>query len=55
MASQGLAVTYHPGFNTTDADAVLFSLDGTLYRLSSLVLRRTTNLFASSSFMFERN
>ncbi|SJL02807.1 uncharacterized protein ARMOST_06144 [Armillaria ostoyae] len=35
MASQGLAVTYHPGFNTTDTDAVLFSLDGTPYRLLS--------------------
>ncbi|KAK0207271.1 hypothetical protein IW262DRAFT_664556 [Armillaria fumosa] len=55
MASQELAATYHPTFNTSDADAILSSLDGTLYRLPSSVLRRTTTFFASHSFMFEPN
>ncbi|PBK65366.1 hypothetical protein ARMSODRAFT_442239 [Armillaria solidipes] len=55
MASRELAATYHPTFNTPDADAALSSLDGTLYRLPSPVLRRTTTFFASNSFTFEPN
>ncbi|KAK0485538.1 hypothetical protein EDD18DRAFT_699292 [Armillaria luteobubalina] len=55
MASQDLAAAYHPTFNAPDADAILSSLDGTLYRLSSSVLRRTTTFFASPSFTFEPN
>ncbi len=55
MVSQELAAAYHPSFNTPDADAILSSLDGTLYRLPSLVLRRTTTFFASQSFTFEPN
>ncbi|KAK0485534.1 hypothetical protein EDD18DRAFT_699095 [Armillaria luteobubalina] len=55
MASQNLAATYHPTFNSPDADAILSSLDGTLYRLPSSVLRRTTTFFASPSFTFEPN
>ncbi|KAK0450464.1 uncharacterized protein EV420DRAFT_736622 [Desarmillaria tabescens] len=43
---------YHPNFSNPGADAVLSSLDGTLYRLPSSVLRRTTTFFASSSFTF---
>ncbi|KAK0450462.1 uncharacterized protein EV420DRAFT_736563 [Desarmillaria tabescens] len=43
---------YQPTFSNPDADAVLSSLDGTLYRLPSSVLRRTTTFFASSSFTF---
>ncbi|PBK83223.1 hypothetical protein ARMGADRAFT_1089570 [Armillaria gallica] len=53
MASQELAATYHPIFNTLDAGEVLSSIDGALYRLPSLVLRRTATFFASSSFTFE--
>ncbi|KAK0479847.1 hypothetical protein EDD18DRAFT_845079 [Armillaria luteobubalina] len=53
MASQDLAATYHPTFNSPDAHAVLCSLDGTLYRLPPSVLRRTTAFFASQSFTFE--
>ncbi|KAK0207275.1 hypothetical protein IW262DRAFT_664830 [Armillaria fumosa] len=45
----------HPTFNIPDADAILSSLDGTLYRLPSSVLRRTTTFFASPSFTFEPN
>ncbi|KAK0491696.1 hypothetical protein EDD18DRAFT_1080328 [Armillaria luteobubalina] len=55
MASQDLAAVYHPTFNNPDAHAVLSSLDGTLYRLSPSVLRRTTSFFASPSFTFEPN
>ncbi|KAK0185340.1 hypothetical protein F5146DRAFT_1144540 [Armillaria mellea] len=55
MASQDLPDTYHPTFNTPNADAVLSSLDGTLYRLPSSVLRRATTFFASRSFAFEPN
>ncbi|KAK0486733.1 hypothetical protein EDD18DRAFT_1292630 [Armillaria luteobubalina] len=55
MASQNLAATYHPTFNSPDAGAILSSLDGTLYRLPSSVLRRTTTFFASPSFTFEPN
>ncbi|KAK0467590.1 hypothetical protein IW261DRAFT_1295384, partial [Armillaria novae-zelandiae] len=39
-------------FNAPDADAILSSLDNTLYRLPSPVLRCTT-FFTSPSFMFE--
>ncbi|KAK0218530.1 hypothetical protein EDD85DRAFT_990213 [Armillaria nabsnona] len=55
MASQELATAYHPSFDTPDADATLSSLDGTLYRLPSSVLQRTTTFFASHSFTFEPN
>ncbi|KAK0207273.1 hypothetical protein IW262DRAFT_664644 [Armillaria fumosa] len=55
MASQELAGTYHSTFNTPDANAILSSLDGTLYRFPSSVLRRTTTFFASPSFTFEPN
>ncbi|KAK0479836.1 hypothetical protein EDD18DRAFT_1113768 [Armillaria luteobubalina] len=41
--AQDVAAEYHPTFNAPDADTVLSSLDGTLYRLPS------------SSFTFERN
>ncbi|KAK0467617.1 hypothetical protein IW261DRAFT_1680158 [Armillaria novae-zelandiae] len=51
--AQELAATYHPTFNAPDADAILSSLDNTLYRLPSPVLRRTTTFFASPSFTFE--
>ncbi|KAK0466611.1 hypothetical protein IW261DRAFT_1613109 [Armillaria novae-zelandiae] len=50
---QELAATYHPAFNAPDADAVVSSLDNTLYRLPSSVLRRTTTFFVSPSFTFE--
>ncbi|KAK0467611.1 hypothetical protein IW261DRAFT_1426467 [Armillaria novae-zelandiae] len=53
MMSQERAATYHPAFNAPDADAILSSLDNTLYRLPSPVLRRTTIFFASPSFTFE--
>ncbi|KAK0466627.1 hypothetical protein IW261DRAFT_1113809 [Armillaria novae-zelandiae] len=48
---------FHHGTRTRssippEADAILSSLDNTLYRLSSPVLRRTTT-FASPSFTFE--
>ncbi|KAK0491731.1 hypothetical protein EDD18DRAFT_1186100, partial [Armillaria luteobubalina] len=55
MVSQDLAAAYHLTFNSPDADAILSSLDGTLYRLPSSVLRRTTTFFASPSFTFEPN
>ncbi|KAK0436267.1 hypothetical protein EV421DRAFT_1739722 [Armillaria borealis] len=35
MVSQSLAATYHPGFDTPGTDALLSSLDGTLFCLSS--------------------
>ncbi|KAK0209336.1 hypothetical protein DFS33DRAFT_527004 [Desarmillaria ectypa] len=47
-----LAATYHPSFNSPDADAILSSRDGTLYRIPSVILRRTTTFFASSYFTF---
>ncbi|KAK0466614.1 hypothetical protein IW261DRAFT_1683522 [Armillaria novae-zelandiae] len=50
--AQELAASYHPAFNAPDADAILSSVDNTLYRLPSPVLRRTTT-FASPSFMFK--
>ncbi|KAK0479812.1 hypothetical protein EDD18DRAFT_1206869 [Armillaria luteobubalina] len=53
--AQDLAAAYHPTFNSPDADAILSSLDGALYRLPSSVLRRTTTFFASPSFTFEPN
>ncbi|KAK0462138.1 hypothetical protein IW261DRAFT_1312067, partial [Armillaria novae-zelandiae] len=43
--------TYPPTFNAPDTDAILSSLDNTLYRLPSPVLRCTTFVFPS--FMFE--
>ncbi|KAK0491710.1 hypothetical protein EDD18DRAFT_1416002 [Armillaria luteobubalina] len=55
VASQERTAIYHPTFDAPDADAVLSSLDGTLYRLPSSVLRRTTTFFASPSFMTELN
>ncbi|KAK0462137.1 hypothetical protein IW261DRAFT_1348466 [Armillaria novae-zelandiae] len=51
--AQELAETYHPTFNAPDADAILSSLDNTLYRLPSPVLRRTTTFFVSPSFTFD--
>ncbi|KAK0466600.1 hypothetical protein IW261DRAFT_1426741 [Armillaria novae-zelandiae] len=51
--AQELAAAYHPAFNAPDADAILSSLDNTLYRLPSPVLRRTTTFFASPSFTFD--
>ncbi|SJK98905.1 uncharacterized protein ARMOST_02181 [Armillaria ostoyae] len=53
MASQDLAATYHTSFNIPGADAILSSLDGILYRLSSSVFRRSTKFFASNSFTFD--
>ncbi|KAG7439731.1 uncharacterized protein BT62DRAFT_691684 [Guyanagaster necrorhizus] len=38
MASQDVAARCYPTFNTPGADAVLSSLDSTLYRLPSFVL-----------------
>ncbi|KAK0185330.1 hypothetical protein F5146DRAFT_1125283 [Armillaria mellea] len=55
MASQDLPDTYHPTFNIPNADAVLSSLDGTLYGLPSSVLQRATTFFVSRSFAFEPN
>ncbi|KAG7439355.1 uncharacterized protein BT62DRAFT_925865 [Guyanagaster necrorhizus] len=55
MVSQDFAARCHPTFNTPGADAVLSSLDDTLYRLPSFVLRRSTAFFASSSFTFGRD
>ncbi|KAK0462129.1 hypothetical protein IW261DRAFT_199849 [Armillaria novae-zelandiae] len=52
MAQEPTAA-YHPAFNAPDADAILSSLDNTLYRLPSPVLRRTTTFFASPSFTFD--
>ncbi|KAK0466618.1 hypothetical protein IW261DRAFT_1574370 [Armillaria novae-zelandiae] len=37
--SQELAATYHPTFNAPDADTILSSLDNTLYRLPSPILK----------------
>ncbi|KAK0491701.1 hypothetical protein EDD18DRAFT_1358477 [Armillaria luteobubalina] len=37
--AQDVAAEYHPTFNAPDADTVLSSLDGTLYRLPSSVLK----------------
>ncbi|KAK0467588.1 hypothetical protein IW261DRAFT_1680064 [Armillaria novae-zelandiae] len=51
--AQELAAAYHPVFNAPDADAILSSLDNTLYRLPSPVLRRTTAFFTSPSFTFD--
>ncbi|KAK0466621.1 hypothetical protein IW261DRAFT_1113704 [Armillaria novae-zelandiae] len=51
--AQELTATYHPAFNAPDADAVLSSLDNTLYHLPSSVLPCTTTFFASPSFTFE--
>ncbi|KAK0479830.1 hypothetical protein EDD18DRAFT_1440538 [Armillaria luteobubalina] len=53
--AQELAAAYHPNFNSPDADAILSSLDGTLDRLPSSVLRQTTTFFASQSFISEPN
>ncbi|KAK0467599.1 hypothetical protein IW261DRAFT_1426457 [Armillaria novae-zelandiae] len=47
---QELAATYPPTFNAPDADAILSSLDNTLYRLPSPVLRCTTFVFPSFTF-----
>ncbi|KAK0467620.1 hypothetical protein IW261DRAFT_1058773 [Armillaria novae-zelandiae] len=51
--AQELAATYHLAFNAPDADAILSSLDNTLYRLPSPVLRRTTTFFACPSVTFD--
>ncbi|KAK0491704.1 hypothetical protein EDD18DRAFT_1109457 [Armillaria luteobubalina] len=53
MVSQEPYPTYHPTFNSPDANIILSSLNGTLYRLPSSVLRWTTTFFASPSFTFE--
>lgn len=36
---------YHPSFRSTDADVILCSADGVLYRIHSYILRTTSGLF----------
>ncbi|PBK65359.1 hypothetical protein ARMSODRAFT_1022464 [Armillaria solidipes] len=55
ITMQDLSASYHPSFNTSGADAFLSSLEDILYRLPSLVLRKTTKFLASSSFTFKPN
>ncbi|KAK0479841.1 hypothetical protein EDD18DRAFT_1113773 [Armillaria luteobubalina] len=53
--AQDLAAAYRPMFNAPDTDAILSSLDGTLYRVPSSLLQRTTTFFMSPSFTFGPN
>ncbi|KAF9061296.1 hypothetical protein BDP27DRAFT_1429110 [Rhodocollybia butyracea] len=39
--------TYHPQFNSPEADITLSSLEGTLYRIPSFVLKSTSGFFES--------
>ncbi|PBK84481.1 hypothetical protein ARMGADRAFT_609844 [Armillaria gallica] len=55
IATQDPSATYQPSFNTPGAGAFLSSLEGILYRLPSLVLRKITKFLASSSFTFKPN
>ncbi len=55
IATQDPSATYQPSFNTLGADAFLSSLEGILYRLLLLVLRKITKFLASSSFTFKPN
>ncbi|KAK0218482.1 hypothetical protein EDD85DRAFT_942340 [Armillaria nabsnona] len=55
MALQDLAATYHPGFDTPDADALSSSLDGMVFRLPSSVLLQFAAFFISSTLTFLPN
>ncbi len=52
MVSQDSAATYHPGFDTPDADGLSSSLDGMLFRLPSSVLLRSAAFFHFELFHF---